>query len=729
MALLGKIRNQFGWVMMGLVILGVGGFLFMDVSSIGQGGMGGQQRIVAKINGEEVLREDFEQYIENYNGARASSEQIRSQAWEDMLSDVIFRQQAQRLGLTITEQEMSDLFTGDDMSMSALVRQQFMNPGTNQVDRTAIEQRRTQYIQIDEKDPSEINQQEFEFYQAWKALEKSVASDRLASKYMGMIEKSMYAPGWMTNVEYNRNNQSFDFSFVSVLYADVPNTEVKVSDEEMTAYIKGHPKKYEREANVSIDYVVMEVSPTQEDTINYRKEMDSLAVLFKAAKNDTTFVQNQRGTMDPTFFTKDTWQDEMIEDTLFSVEKGTVVGPYMDNTGNFKVLKVLETKNVPDSVKVRHIFKRANQRDFASVQAAAVELDSLRKMLVAGEADFDSLALKHSTDGTRTKGGDLGYRGRGDAFGPRFESYIFDVGEKDSFAIVPSNEGIHLVQITGYKFPAETNKGVRIATLTKAIVPSDETADMMENKANEIMAANRSLEELRTAAKEANLRINNAASLEIHDFALGQDVSGGIAAEIIKWGHQEATAGEVSGRVFPITTGEENYVSKILIPALVSKADKGLATIEDAAVKQEVERILRNEKKAEIVRKNLEGVNTLEGVTAKYSNAQVKTASGVRYDAPFIQEIGGSEPKLLAAADKLEAGKVSAPIAGNLGVYMIQLQKKTTPPNMPDVKIARRSVMSKMIPRTPMNPNGYRSLVRDAIKDKMKIKDNRAQIY
>ena len=39
----------------------------------------------------------------------------------------------------------------------------------------------------------------------------------------------------------------------------------------------------------------------------------------------------------------------------------------------------LEAKNMPDSVEVRHIFKRANQRDFASVQAAAIELDSLRK--------------------------------------------------------------------------------------------------------------------------------------------------------------------------------------------------------------------------------------------------------------------------------------------------------------------------------------------------------------
>lgn len=729
MALLGKIRNQFGWVMMGLVILGVGGFLFMDVSSIGQGGMGTQQRIVAKINGEEVLREDFDQYVENYNNAQASSEQIRSQAWEDMLNDVIFRQQAQKLGLSITEQEMSELFTGDDMSMSPLVRQQFTNQGTGQVDRNAIEQRRGSFITIDEKDPTEINQQEFEFYTAWKSLEKSVASDRLASKYMGMIEKSMYAPGWMTNVEYNRNNQSFNFSFVSVLYADVPNTEVKVSDEEMTAYIKEHPKKYEREANVSFDYVVYEVFPTTADTANYKEEMDSLAKDFAEAPNDTTFVQNQRGTMDPKFFTKDTWQDEMVEDTIFSAEEGAVVGPYMDNAGNFKVVKVLETKNMPDSVKVRHIFKRSNPRDFASVQAAAIELDSLRKILVDDPSQFDSLALKHSADGTRTKGGELGYRGRGDAFGPRFESYIFDVGEKDSFAIVPSNEGIHLVQIRGYKYPAETQKGVRLATLTKAIVPSDETADAMELKANEFMAANRNIEDLRKAAKEANLRINTASSLEIHDFALGQDVNGGIAAEIIKWGHQEAKVGEVSGRVYPITDGQNNYVTKIIIPALVSKAGKGLATVQDAAVKAEVERILRNEKKADIVRKNLEGVNTLEGVVAKYSSAQVKTAAGVRYDAPFIQEIGGSEPKVLAAADKLEAGKVSTPIAGNLGVYMIQLTSKQAPPNMPDVKIARRSVMSKMIPRTPMNPNGYRDLVKDAIKEKVKIKDNRAEIY
>lgn len=147
MAVLGKIRNQFGWVMMGLVILGIGGFLFMDVSSMGNG-MGAQQRIVAKINGEDVLRDDFDVYIKNYEGAQASQEQIREQAWKDLLSNVIYKQQAKKLGIVVTDEELTDLFTGQNIS--PLVAQQFAQMGAG-VDRNMIEQQRNAYFQAKEK--------------------------------------------------------------------------------------------------------------------------------------------------------------------------------------------------------------------------------------------------------------------------------------------------------------------------------------------------------------------------------------------------------------------------------------------------------------------------------------------------------------------------------------------------------------------------------------------------
>jgi|GEM_PF-2879306 len=732
MAVLGKIRNQFGWVMMGLVILGIGGFLFMDVSSVGRG-MGAQQRIVAKINGEEILREDFDVYIKNYEGAKASQERIREEAWKDLLSNVIYKQQAEKLGIVVTEEELTDLFTGENIS--PLVQQQFAQMGAN-IDRNMIEQQRNAYFQAKEKSPSELTNQEIQFLNVWEALEKSVADERLAAKYTAMLQKGIYAPAWMVNAEYARKNRTYDFNFSRVLYADIDNAEVSVSDADLNEYIQAHPKAYEREANVSVEYVVFDVQPSAADTANYKKNYASMLVDFAkvSGKEDSTYAETNRIQLDPIYYTEEKWQDASIKDTLFSMDKGQVYGPYFDNLGQIKLVKVMDRKILPDSVACRHIMKPVNRRDINTMQAAYVELDSLRKMLVAGTANFEELVAAHSLDmSTKDKDGKMGYRGRGDSYGAPFENFIFDMGQKDSFEIIQTQNAMHLIQITGYKF-GENKVGLRLAYKSEPVLPSRETEKAAEAKANEFMANNRTVEELKEAAKKnPNLRLSNAAGLEINDYILTQGLQGSVAAEIIKWAHKEAKEGEVAGRIFPFTDPQHNTVAAVVVPALTSKSAKGLASIEDNSVRAEVERIVRNEKKAEIILKKLEGVTSLEAMGGKYSTAKVETANGVRYDAPFIREVGGVEPKLTAVADVLETGKVSKPFAGEQGVYMIQLINKQEGPsleNMPNaVQQKRNFVMRAMLPVAASSPTGFREMLLEAIKGDMNIKDNRADIY
>ena len=731
MAVLGKIRNQFGWVMMGLVILGIGGFLFMDVSSVGRG-MGAQQRIVAKINGEDVLREDFEVYIKNYEGAQASQEQIREQAWKDLLSNVIYKQQAKKLGIVVTEEELTDLFTGENIS--PLVQQQFAQMGAG-VDRNMIEQQRNAYFQAKEKSPSELTNQEIQFLNAWEALEKSVADERLAAKYTTMLQKGIYAPTWMVNAEYARKNRTYDFNFSRVLYADVDNAEVSISDADLNKYIQEHAKAYEREASVSVEYVVFDVQPSAADTANYNKNYVAMVGEFAktSGQEDTTYAQNNRIQLDPTYYTEEKWQDASIKDTLFSMDKGQVYGPYYDNLGQIKLVKVMDRKIMPDSVACRHIMKPINPRDMNTGQAAYMELDSLRKMLVAGTANFNELVAAHSLDmSTKDKGGDMGYRGRADSYGARFENYIFDWGEKDSFEIIQTQNALHLIQITDYKFGA--NKvGLRLAYKSEPILPSRTTEKAVEAKANEFMANNRTVEELKEAAKKnPNLRLSNASGLEINDYVLTQGLQGSNATDIIKWAHKGAQEGEVAGRIFVFTNPQYNTVSAVVVAGLASKSAKGLASIADNSVRAEVERIVRNEKKAEIILKKLEGVTSLEAMGSKYSTAKVETANGVRYNTPFIREVGGAEPSLTAVADVLETGKVSRPFAGEQGVYMIQLINKQEGPsleNMPNaVQQKRNFVMADLLPFS-QGQNSFSNVLSESIQEGSDIKDNRAEMY
>ena len=82
---------------------------------------------------------------------------------------------------------------------------------------------------------------------------------------------------------------------------------------------------------------------------------------------------------------------------------------------------------------------------------------------------------------------------------------------------------------------------------------------------------------------------------------------------------------------------------------------------------------VRRDKKAAIIAEQLAAANatTIEAY-ATAMNASVDTAKYVSLMSPSIQGMG-YEPVVAGAATALEVGKVSAPITGNRGVYVLQV--------------------------------------------------------
>lgn len=717
MALLDKIRSYRG-IMMLLIIVAVFGFLFMDVSSVGRG-FGGQSRILGTIGGVDISRDELESYVSTYEkmGA-ANNEQTRNSVWEELVNDKLYRIQAKKMGISISEKELEDMFVGENVSPIV------MQAMGGKVERAQLEQQRNQYLQLQQKSVSELNENEKNYLELWQGIERMAIDQRITSKYTNLIAKSNYAPSWMTKAEFDRNNRTYDLNFVRVMYADVPNTEAPVSDAEMTAYIKENAKQYEREANVSLEYVVFDVLPTAEDTLKYIKRMTDLAAEFATTENDTTFVTNNRGRMDYKFLTKnDINIPENLKDSLFRQKKGGVFGPFMDAEGNFQVVKVMETKEMPDSIKCRHIFRPAGSRDMNELQKNYTLLDSLKKLLVEKKVSFDSLVVQHSMDITsKDKGGNLGWRKKGDPFGQNFEDFLYHVGKKDSFEIIQTNEGLHLIQINEFKIGKE--KGMKLSTILEPIIPSTATEDIVEAKANEFMANNRTLQSMRDAVKKnPSIKKMNAYGLQINDFRLNEQVTGTVASEIIRWAHKEAKKDEVAGQIFPVADPKGNFSSQIIIPALLSKSNKGLATIQDENVKKEVEQLVRNKKKAEIIAKKIQGYKSLDDIVAKYSNAKVETANSVSYSSPFIPAIG-VEPKVLGMAEATEVNKISTPVSGMQGVYVIQVTNKINGPAMDNPSMARKSITDRMMPASKL-----KDVLSNALREILVLKDNRADAY
>lgn len=700
MALLGTIRNRFGWVMMALVFIGVASFLFMDISP-GSSMPSGNNQAVGYVNGDKVSSGLVQEYTQQFQGGQFLQEQIQERVWDQIISEKLVEQKTAEAGMVITPTEMGDLFLSNDLALlSPLVRQTLGDPSrggavnTEQVKQMITTYQNTNALLQQANGDAQQKEQLLEQQKNWLNLEQQVKKAALRSKYFNAVSKGAYTPNWMVELEHKNDNAVYDFEYVQIPYTNITD-EITISDDELEAYIRKHPRQYKRDAMASVEYITFDVIATAQDSADYYNDMKELADAFakkETSKEDSTFMQLNGEPIEATYYTKDELAEskEMI-DSIFDADNKTVFGPYLLN-GKYKILKKIDEKDLPDSVRVRQIV--INATDQASAQAGIALLDSLKNLLETDpNADFDSLAIANSQDGSRFNGGDLGFQAKGSGpfqLNPQLMDYAFYTGEKDSLKIIYSRTGIHLVQITAYKYETD-KKGVRIAALTKDIIPSAKTTEDVQRNVIEFIADNRTGEEFKASAKGLGKSLTTANSLEEGAYNIAGIGTNSTAADIISWAHApETEEGSTTNRPFALENTELNYTEKFIVPLLVSRSPAGLASIKDLQIRADVDRILRNEKKTQIVKEKLATLTSLDAIAGQYSVIK-EEAKQVNYGSATIPN-KGAEPKVLGLVAKTPVGQMSGAVGGNEGVYVVKTTNVQPAGAINNLPIARNNI-------------------------------------
>lgn len=700
MALLGTIRNRFGWLMMAVIFIGIAAFLFMDIAP-GNSLPSSGGATVGYINGEKVTNDLVRQYSEDYKGQGYLNEEIQKDVWDRIIGEKLLLQKTKEAGMTVTPVEMGDLFVSDRPELlSSVVVQRLGDPQTRQVNTSQVKQtmdflKNTGRIIAETKDNPQQRAATLEQQQQWFALERTVKVKSLQDKFFTALEKGIYTPSWLAEMDNKIEETGYNFDYVRVPYTNI-DQPIEITDQAIEEYIKAHPKEYEREATVSIEYVTFDVVPTSKDSAEYRQELLEVAESLEKADNikeDSLVVQRNYGSFPANFYTKDELTVPLgLKDSLFNAPDGTVFGPYVEQQ-QFKILKKVESKKLPDSVKARHILIRAN--DPTAAQAAQKTLDSLKNLL---EEDptvvFDSLALQFSQDGSRMNGGDLGWKAKDGSFVPQFEEYMFYTGKKEAYEIIYTQFGLHLIQITGYKFETD-KKGIRIATISKDIIPSAKTTSDVKRKALEFISNNRTLSEMKTAAREKGLNTVPAVGLEKGAFTITGLGKSSTAAEIIRWAHEKTTEiDEVTNQAYVVEDEALNYTKQFVAAALTARTKAGLASIKDPQVRGDVDRIIRNEKKVALVQEKAKTASSLDALAGQYGVVK-ESAIATKYGSANVGAVG-AEPKVVARAASTALGTISSAVGGREGVYVLEVLSKNEAPAITDVKTAREKTSQRL---------------------------------
>ncbi|MDQ6903922.1 MAG: peptidyl-prolyl cis-trans isomerase, partial [Bacteroidota bacterium] len=281
---------------------------------------------------------------------------------------------------------------------------------------------------------------------------------------------------------------------------------------------------------------------------------------------------------------------------------------------------------------------------------------------IKGGANFDSLEAKYTTDQAAHK--DKGVMTfdlttiQGDGFAKEFGEFLLN--EKgETKKVVKTQFGWHYIEILDKK---NFEPAYKMAYMARDIAPSDETINNASAAATKLSGQARDKQAFDKYVAQNGLKeVAVPTVVKENDFQIGglQD-----ARQIVKWAF-DAKEGAVS---------EPFSMKDAFVVAIVDrKVDEGVPDVKTA--RPLVESYIINEKKADEIIKKLNNPSTLEAAAKPY-NQQVLTTGGdstLTFDAQLINGIG-NEPKVAGAAFNKEfQAKVSPPIAGNTGVFVIRV--------------------------------------------------------
>ena len=699
MAVLSKIRKRSG-----LLLLAIGfALLSFVVQDLFTKGFKSLSKDVGSVNGKDISFDEFRIKVANteknaQNGQQMTSMQASNQVWNQEVQVALLNAEFEKLGIRVGEKHIVEAFKADP------------NIGQNQMFLNAAGK-------FDLNKFKDYFKQVPNGMDMLKEQEKNAELRAKYEIYNSLIKGGMYATQTEGKFKYEAESNKVSFDFVMVPFSSVKDSDVKVTDEEITAYMKTKEKKFKSEESRELDYVLISEKPSASDEAEIKKNVDALllpSVRYnkETGKNDTIqgfrsatdiadFVNaNSDIPFDSTYISKQDLPAEQAE-ALFNLPVGEIYGPYMK--GNYYCLSKGLGRKAGAKVKASHILiswegtRVPNKKEKRTKEQAKAKADGLLAQALANPGMFMMLAMSNSDDSSAQQGGDLGFFGPGQMVKP-FNDFAFGnpIGK---IGLVETEFGYHIIQVT------DKQDAVKLATIAQKIEPSEATNDKIYTQATkfEMDAANKDFAKL---VKDNKLSSSPAVRLKAIDENFG---SLSNQRQIVKWAFEGDTKIGSIKRYEIVNVGH-------VIAKLKSIAPKGLMSVEEA--RPQVEPILKNKKKAAKIAAKMKGPSL--AAIAAANKVTVMNAVDLTIENPSVPN-AGFEPKVVGLAFSSKTNVVSKPIEGNSGEYVIVTRTVTKAPAI--------KKFDDYVAKVKQQAVGNSGRFMQALKDDADIQDNRADFY
>lgn len=702
MSIIQTIREKAAVFVFGIIGLSMIAFVVQD-AFVGGGShlFSSPSSSVAKVNGVKINRDEFDERTramesqyqsQGYRVDESMRQEIQNQVWNGLVSRELITAEANKLGVDFTSKEFTDLLFSEDAPQE--FKQQFTDPQTGVYN---IDAARNAFKTLQKSKDA------FQLRQVHDQLIDPIVLNQVQRKLVTIYANGTYIPKWLVEKQNAVGSQVADISYVGLSYSGIADSTVKVTDAEITGYIQKHKNRFKQERSRSIAYVLFDASPNKQDSMNLWQKMEGLKQSFAEASDAGIFVTRQ-GTKSPFY---DGYMNKSriqipVKDSLLKLAPGELYGPYYDGN-SIVIARMIGSKVLPDSVKARHILIATvdpqTRQPILADSVAERRIDSIQKA-IAGGASFELMVSQYSDDlGSRQTFGSLGYFPNGQMFKP-FNDFCFEKKTGDK-GVVKTEIGYHYIEIQDQK---NFEQAYKIAYLSKPIEASEETDRAASAAATLFASQSRTAKAFDETVQKENLNKRQADNIKEMDY---QVMGIGASRSFIKWIYNNKP-GTVSD---PVSVGEQYVVALI-----TGEKEEGLQSVAEARIA--VEPLLRDKKKAAQLITTL-GTYADVDEAAKNAGQMVQEADSIRFADNFKPGIGNELILIGAALNKNYESKVSSPLIGNSGVYVVKVKNIGALPNDAANVEEQQKAMSAQMKQTL----GYS--VMQSLREAATIKDTR----
>ncbi|MDE6277458.1 MAG: SurA N-terminal domain-containing protein [Muribaculaceae bacterium] len=649
MATLEKIRNK-SVLLFVIIIVALLAFILGDFLTSGRTYFG-DPTTVAKAGGQKVEYQEYQDRLsrlsEQSRGRNYDADAASQQVINDILLEKLFQQECRDLGIVVTDKEISEAMTGENLHPAAYqtiayLSQQLGLPAASGADVYQAMNAPAKYGL-----PTEAGAQ---IKQIWADTEKQVEEQLLGAKFYRLLGGLFGYNELDAKALYNDNAATRHITYATKDVSSVADDQIEFGDADIQAYWNAHKNEYKLNEELrNVDYIYVAIEPSQADRLAAQQAVEA-AIAGLNEKPGTEAVQtDSRFSINRATTAASGINDRRLKSFVTDSVAGTAAVINQTNTA-YTIAKVLGTKQGIDSLNVTML----------SAENPAI-LDSLAAALNAGTR-FDQIVDNTTIGGQDSLWASLEAPG----LDAKLKAALTDAAIGHAFVYTDTVNGQPASAIYRVNRRHAPVTFYEVATIEYGIDPSNETLEKLTQDLRTYVSNNSSAADFTENASAAGYSVQTA-QVGASSSRLGMAPD---SRKFVKWA-MEAKKGQVSPML------QDDKQSYLLAMAVTDIYDDGYLPATSPAIATQLRQQAMNSKKGDKLLADYAGKAS---DVAGYAKAMgVETAEGnVNFNSPVLLNMGVRESALQGAIAAAEKGKTVGPVKGNHGVLVFVVNDVNT---------------------------------------------------